>query len=106
MFFFSEAPAEFKSKLNEKIVKEDDSVEFECEVSKPQVKVKWSLNGERLVENENIKLTADGNKRILKIRKCALSDNGTVSCILPGDNFTSANLIVEGKISFIQNNFR
>lgn len=62
--------------------------------------MKWSLNGERLVENENIKLTADGNKRILKIRKCALSDNGTVSCILPGDNCTNANLIVEGEKSF------
>lgn len=81
-------------------MKEDESVEFECEVSKPNVKVKWSLNGERLVDNENVKLTADGNKRILKIRKCALTDAGAITCTLPGDKSIGANLVVEGGLSF------
>ena len=61
------------------------------------VKVKWSLNGERLVDNENVKITADGTKRILMIKKCMLTDNGSVMCTLPGDKSISANLIVEGK---------
>lgn len=92
----TEAPAEFINKLEDKTVKEDESVEFECEVSKKDVKVKWLLNGERLVANENIKITADESKRILKIRKCQLSDNGSVMCVLPGDKSLKADLVVEG----------
>lgn len=82
--------------MHDKTAKEDDSVEFVCEVSKKDVKVKWSLNGERLVANENIKITADEIIRTLKIKKCQLSDSGKITCTLPGENSISASLVVEG----------
>jgi hypothetical protein len=90
-----EAPAEFVNGLENKSVKEDESVEFVCEINKPDTKVKWMLNGQRLVPDENIEITVDGNKRILKIKKCQLEDSGKVSCVLPGDKASKANLMVE-----------
>jgi hypothetical protein len=90
-----EAPAEFISNLEDKTVKEDETAEFICEVSKADAKVKWSLNNERLVAGENIKITTDGNKRILKMKKCQLNDSGDVACTLSGERSTKAKLIVE-----------
>jgi hypothetical protein len=66
-------------------------------VSKKDVKVKWMLNGERLVANDNVKLIAEDENRILKIKNCQLSDSGPLTCILPGDVSISANLKVEGQ---------
>lgn len=76
-------------------MKEDENVEFLCQVSKKDVKVKWSLNGQRLIAADNIKMLADEDKRILKIKKCQLSDAGKISCNLPGDKSSKANLTVE-----------
>jgi hypothetical protein len=84
------------TKLEDKTIKEEETVEFKCKVSKPDVKVKWVLNGQRLVAGENIEIISKGDERILKIKDCQLSDNGQVSCILPGEKFSQANLIVEG----------
>jgi hypothetical protein len=90
-----EAQAEFTTKLEDKTVKEEESVTFVCVVSKPNAKVKWSLNGERLSADDNIKITSDETTRILKIRKCQLSDNGQVMCALAGNQTTEAKLTVE-----------
>ena len=89
-----EAQAEFLTNIEDKTVKEDENVEFVCQVSKPDVKVKWSLNNERLIAGENIKFRSDGDKRVLKINKCQLGDNGTVKCILPGEKSSNAKLTV------------
>lgn len=90
-----EAQAEFVSQLEDKTVKEDETVEFVCTVTKKDAKVKWSLNGERLAAGENIKMLSDGDKRILKIRNCQLTDSGPVVCSMPGNQTTQAQLTVE-----------
>ena len=95
---FIEAPAEFLANIEDKTVKEDQDVEFVCQVSKPHVKVKWTLNGQRLVPGENIEMVSDGDKRILRIKKCQLPDAGKVCCVLPGEKQSKANLVVEGKL--------
>lgn len=89
-----EAQAEFLIQIKDKTVNEEESVEFMCEVNKFNVKVKWSINGERCVANENVKLISEENKRILKIKSCQLNDAGTVTCTLPGDRSTNAQLTV------------
>jgi obscurin-like protein 1 len=94
MLVVDEAPAEFLSKIEDITINEDENAEFMCQVSKPDVKVKWSLNNERLVAGENIKFRSDGDKRILKLSKCQLSDNGSVKCILPGEKSSEAKLTV------------
>ena len=53
------------------------------------------MSGERLAAGENIKMLADGDKRTLKLKKCQLTDAGTVSCALAGNQSTSAKLTVE-----------
>ncbi len=90
-----EAQAEFTTNLEDKTVKEEEMVEFSIEVSKFNAKVKWSLNGERLSNDDNVKITANDAKHTLKIRKCQLSDNGPIECSLPGNKKSTAKLTVE-----------
>lgn len=90
-----EMAAEFTTELADKTVKEDQMVKFTCEVNKANVKVKWILNGERLVEDDNIKIESDDEIRTLIISKAQLSDAGKVSCVLPGNKATNAKLTVE-----------
>ena len=82
--------------MKDKTVKEDQLVKFECQVNKANVKVKWTLNGERLNADENIIIDSVNDMRILTISKCQLADNGKVSCILPGNKASTAKLVVEG----------
>ena len=96
MLVVDEAPAEFLAPLDNKTVREDESVEFVCRVSKPDVKVKWSLNNQRLIAGDNVKFRSDDDdgKRILKLSQCQLSDAGQVKCILPGEKSSEAQLTV------------
>lgn len=89
-----EQAADFVSELSDKTVKEDETVKFTCQVNKDTVKVKWVLNRERLVEDDNIRLDADGDMRTLVIKKAALTDAGSVSCVLPGNKSSDARLTV------------
>jgi len=90
-----EMAADFGVELEDRQVKEGDSVKFSCEVNKESVKVKWMLNGERLVEDDNVKIEADECVRTVVIKKTALSDAGKVSCVLPGNKASTARLSVE-----------
>ena len=66
-----------------------------CEINKPDTKVKWMLNGQRLVANENVQMISDEGKRILRIKKCDLTDSGKISCVLPGNKSSEGILTVE-----------
>jgi hypothetical protein len=61
------------------------------------------LNGERLSEDENIKIESDDDIRVLIINKCQLTDAGKVSCILPGNKSSNAKLTVEGDFILFDN---
>jgi len=90
-----EMAADFTVELEDKHVKEGETVRFSCEVNKEGVKVKWMLNGERLVEDENIKIDCDECVRTMTIKKTVLGDAGRVSCVLPGNKASNAKLTIE-----------
>lgn len=71
---------------------------FSCQVNRSDVKVKWTLNDQILSADENIIINADNDIRTLKIKKCELSDNGTVSCHIGNKATTTAKLKVEGTL--------
>lgn len=87
---------DFLSQIQDQYVKEEETAEFTCQLTKPGLRVKWMLNGSLLTPDENIVITANDDIRTLKIKKCQLSDIGTISCHI-SDKSTKAKLMVEGK---------
>ena len=95
---FSETPATFTAPLKDVSILEEESVVFECEMSKPNQKVKWLKAGKEVKPDKKrgIEIVVDGTKHILKIPKSQLDDTAeyTVKC---GDVETKGKLTVEGK---------
>ena len=81
--------------MKDKKVKEEETVTFECELSKPAEEVTWLRNGEPLTPDDRVKVTSDGKKHTLTIDK-AIMDDATKYTIQIGDVESSAKLKVAG----------
>ena len=94
----AEAPVSFTVPLKDTTVPEEESVTLECELSKPDQKVKWLKDGKEIKPDKKrgIEIKVDGKKHILTIPKSLVDDTGdyTVKC---GDVESKAKLTVEGK---------
>uniref|UniRef100_A0A663M3I2 Obscurin n=1 Tax=Athene cunicularia TaxID=194338 RepID=A0A663M3I2_ATHCN len=77
-------------------VTQKDKVTFECELSRPNVDVKWFKDGKELQQSKKVGIISQGNKRSLIIHKCEYEDKGTYTCETAEDK-TSATLNVHGK---------
>lgn len=93
---FKEAGAEFVSQMDDKTVSEGETVEFKVEVSKPDSKVRWYVNSERIISDENFELAEMNTIRKLKIIKALPEQSGKVKCVLYGDKHVEAALKVNG----------
>ena len=76
-------------------VPETESALFECEFSIPDVKVDWTVNGEKIEASPKYVVISDGPKHSLDVAKCRPKDQGEITCCY-GDHTTKANLTVEG----------
>ena len=96
--YFIEAGAEFLNGLVAKEVNEREFVEYKVEVSKHDARVRWFINGERIVSDDNYEVIGDNNTnvRCLRIKKAKLGDTGTVKCVLYDKNIQTS-LKVKGK---------
>ena len=83
---------------------ETDSALFECEFSVPDVKVDWTVNGEKVETSPKFAIKDDGKKHSLNISKCRPKDQGEVTCTY-GDHTTKATLAVKGRCSISKNIF-
>lgn len=83
------------TQIQDQQVKEEETATFTCQLSKPDIRVKWTLNGIKLLPDDNIIITADGDIRTLTIKKCQLDDTGSVACLI-NEKTTQAKLKVEG----------
>ena len=85
---------------------EGECVEYKVEISKPDSRVRWFINGERIVSDENYDVTGDNSSiRCLRIKKAKLSDAGNVKCMLYDKN-VQTTLKVKGKIILKKKLFR
>ena len=82
--------------LKDLSVPETESALFECEFSIPDVKVDWTVNGEKVEASPKYAITSDGKKHSLDVAKCRPTDQGEVTCTY-AEYTTKANLTVEGK---------
>ncbi|XP_016375660.1 LOW QUALITY PROTEIN: obscurin-like [Sinocyclocheilus rhinocerous] len=57
-----------------------DTVDLECEVSRPNAEVSWKKDGVEIEENSNITITEDGTSRQLTIHSAAFEDAGQYVC--------------------------
>ena len=88
----------FTVRLKDITVPEEQSVTLECELSKPDQKVKWFKDGKEIKPDKKrgIVLKVDGSKHTLTIPK-TLKDDTTEYSVKCGDQETKGKLSVEGE---------
>ena len=93
-----EIPVTFTVPLNDVTVPEEKSVTLECELSKPDQKVKWFKDGKEIKPDRKrgIVLKVDGAKHILTIPKTLKDDTAEYS-VKCDDQETKGKLTVEGE---------
>lgn len=111
---FLAIPIEFIRLLTGAKVNEGETVNFICELNRPNIHVKWFREGEPLPKgtisslclefdhpllflDEHFEIQAKGPLHTLTIRKVDWNDGGEYKCVADGGAKTSATLVVKGK---------
>ena len=93
-------PLEFLQELRNRSVKQDQPVQFECEVNKIPSQVVWMLNGQ-VIEDDGDRfelLTSTSRKKFtLKINRAQLNDAGNVTVKIDDQIQSTATLEVKGE---------
>uniref|UniRef100_A0A8V1A4K7 non-specific serine/threonine protein kinase n=1 Tax=Gallus gallus TaxID=9031 RepID=A0A8V1A4K7_CHICK len=92
----TELPVKISKPLADINITQKDKVTFECELSRPNVDVKWFKDGKELRQSKKVGIISQGNKRSLVIHKCEYEDQGTYTCQAAEDK-TSATLKVHAR---------
>jgi hypothetical protein len=91
---------EFIQELRNRSVKQEQPVQFECELNKIPTKVVWMINGE-IIENDGTKFdlitSLGGKKHTLKIKQTQLSNAGNVTIRIDDQIESTATLEVKRK---------
>ncbi|EPQ06904.1 Obscurin [Myotis brandtii] len=92
----TELPVRFSRPLQDMVATEKDKVTLECELSRPNVDVRWLKDGVELQVGKTVGMAAKGTCRTLIIYQCAFGDQGVYVCDAHGAQ-TSASLKVQGR---------
>lgn len=96
-FQIVEEPVEFIRKLTNVEVNEIPSKAiFECELSKPDIPVKWYKDNKTLPSNDKYKMVSEGPVHKLEISDVDGEDEGDYSVVARGKK-SEGELIVEGQ---------
>lgn len=96
LFFSSEEPLVIVKPLQEVTVIENQPSVLTCELSKPDVEVQWTREGEPITTADNVKLTCAGVVHSLIIEKTTLDDEA-VYALTVGELSTEAEILVDGE---------
>ncbi|XP_074642623.1 twitchin-like [Tubulanus polymorphus] len=88
----------FLGPLKDQRCKENETVTFKCETSKPDVQITWLKGDQELKPSDRIVMKTEGTEHTLTIPKTLLSDDSSYSATIENDK-TTAKLEVEGKFS-------
>uniref|UniRef100_A0A673TJK2 Obscurin n=1 Tax=Suricata suricatta TaxID=37032 RepID=A0A673TJK2_SURSU len=92
----TELPVRFSRPLQDVVATEKDRVTLECELSRPNVDVRWLKDGVELRVGKTVGMVAQGACRSLVIFRCELGDQGVYVCDAR-DAQSSASLKVQGR---------
>ena len=79
-------------------MKEKETASFECEISKPNLKVKWLKNGEEIKPSKRFDMAVMDNRYLLTIREAELDDESKYTIVAEEGVESTAQLTVEGRI--------
>lgn len=88
--------ADFTQLLQDTTAKSGQTITLECRVSNPKAEVKWYKNGYQMFTYDRIKVTSEGQRRAITIKRVEARDYGLYTCEC-GTARTSAELRVLGK---------
>ncbi len=98
MWWFAESKPIFTEPLKDLAVPEEESVTLECELSKPDQKVKWLKDGKEVKPDRKKGITTktDGRRHSPTIPKASLEDAAeyTVKC---GEQESKSKVDVQGR---------
>ncbi|XP_013365188.1 PREDICTED: obscurin [Chinchilla lanigera] len=92
----TELPVTFSRPLQDVVVTQKEKMTLDCELSRPNVTVRWLKDGVELRAGKAVGMTAQGTHRSLVIYCCELGDQGMYVCDA-GDAQSSASLKVQGR---------
>ncbi|KAJ8787378.1 hypothetical protein J1605_023038 [Eschrichtius robustus] len=92
----TELPVKFSRPLQDVVATEKDKVVLDCELSRPNVDVRWLKDGVQLQVSKTVGMVAQGACRSLIIYRCELGDQGVYVCDAH-DAQSSASLTVQGR---------
>ncbi|XP_067588587.1 obscurin isoform X30 [Pseudorca crassidens] len=92
----TELPVKFSRPLQDVVATEKDKVVLDCELSRPNVDVRWLKDGVELRGSKTVGMGAQGACRSLVIYRCELGDQGVYVCDAH-DAQSSASLKVQGR---------
>ncbi|XP_062951332.1 obscurin isoform X22 [Cynocephalus volans] len=92
----TELPVRFTRPLQDVVATAKEKVTLECELSRPNVDVRWLKDGVELRVGKTVGIKAQGSCRSLIIHRCELGDQGVYVCDA-GDAQSSASVKVQGR---------
>ena len=95
-----ETPADFTNRLRDQKVTEKDTIELVCELTRPNVQVKWMKNGSELRPSDRVKFINEGNIYKCVITDACMTDVEQYMCILPDGKKSKAMVTVEGRLTY------
>ena len=93
--FFTEIPVEITSPLQDREVTETETTSFKCQLSKPNMKVKWLYDGKEVPRHPRFIKSTHEFDQILTIKSSELGDAGQYQLIADNAS-TKAVLRVKG----------
>ena len=94
-FDTAEIPVEITSSLQDREVVETETTTFNCELSKPDMKVKWLKDGKEVPRHFRFIKSTTNFQQTLTIKNAELGDAGQYQCIADATS-SSAILRVKG----------
>lgn len=92
---FPEAGAEFLKPLTDQTIMEYDTASFECQLSKPKIKVTWKKDGVALKGSVNVDMKSKEQRHYLVMRNCSPDDSSMIS-VCAENVESAAQLTVNG----------
>ncbi|PNI13766.1 OBSCN isoform 3 [Pan troglodytes] len=92
----TELPVSFSRPLQDVVTTEKEKVTLECELSRPNVDVRWLKDGVELRAGKTMAIAAQGACRSLTIYRCEFADQGVYVCDAH-DAQSSASVKVQGR---------
>lgn len=99
-FFLSEKPTEVTKQLEDKMSASGQDISLSCELSKPDVNIRWYKDGKAIRKSQKYDLQQEGTRAILIIHDSTVKDSGEYTCETE-DSKTKARVTVQGELKSI-----